>query len=157
MKLLPALACLVLLPLSLLSLSLSAADDLLGMELSARADSLAQTVQGQPASSMNTAPRTALSVKAGAKLRIQWSVLNGEKTGRLTDVTLHLALDKPGSESAYESALVVDLVAQVKTTGDVVVQAPAQTGDYRLRLETIGAAKAHGHEHAATMAVKVVP
>ena len=149
-----------LLPLAypaLLVISISAADDLLRMELSARADAQQQAAQGLPVSSTRTLPRTALFVKPGAKLRVQWSVINGEKTGRLTDVTLHLVFDKPGGEPAYESALIVDLAAQSKSTGDVVLQAPLQAGDYRLRLETIGAVKTHGHEHVAAMDVKVVP
>jgi hypothetical protein len=140
-----------------LSVDVSGADDLLEMELSARADALQRMAHGLPASSPSSAPRPLLSAKAKGKLRIQWSVANGDKTGRLVDVTLHLVLDKPGSDPTYESALVVDLTAQTKTTGDVVVQAPQQAGDYRLRLETIGAAKTHGHEHVATIDVKVLP
>jgi hypothetical protein len=138
---------------------ISGATDLLEMELSARADAQQRAVHDQPGTSPSspsgTTPRPSLTAKANGKLRIQWSATNGDKTARLVDVTLHLVLDKPGSEAIYESALVVDLT-QTKTTGDVLVQVPQQTGDYRLRLETIGAAKVHGHEHVAAMDVKVV-
>lgn len=143
--------------LFLLSVCVSATDDLLNMELTARADSQQQTVHGQPVSSQGAAPRPALAVKAKTKLRIQWSVINGEKTARLTDVTVHLVFDKAGGDAVYESAFLMDFAAQAKSTGDVVVQAPQQAGDYRLRLETIGAAKTHGHEHAASIDVKVLP
>ena len=133
------------------------ADDLFTMELSARADTQQQTAHGQPAPSpASSAPRPVLTARSRTRIRIQWSVVNQQKTGTMPDVTLHLLLDKDQKDAVYESALVMDFAPQAKSSADFVVEAPAP-GNYRLRLETIGAARTHGHEHAATMDVKVIP
>lgn len=148
--------------------ALCAGGDLFTMELSARVDSQQQTARGQPSSAPATnAARPVLTAKSKAKLRIGWSVINQEKTGSIPDVTVHFFLDKeyaigqrevpkPGSNVVYESALVMDFPAQAKSAADFLVEVP-DAGNYLLRLETIGAAKTHGHEHFAAMDLKVVP
>lgn len=148
--------------------ALCAGDDLLTMELSARVDSRQQTARGQLSSAPATnSARPMLTAKSKAKLRIEWSITNQEKTGSIPDVTIHFFLDKeyppgqrevskPGANVVYESALVMDLAAQAKSAADFVVEVP-DAGNYLLRLETIGAAKTHGHEHFAAMDLKVVP
>ena len=134
-----------------------AAEDLFIMELSARGDARQQTAHGQPVSSLATrSPHPVLAVKSGTRLRIQWSIVNQEKTGTIPDVTVHLLLDRDQKDAAYESALVMDFAAQAKSSADFTIEAPAP-GTYLLRLETIGAAKSHGHEHATVMDVKVLP
>jgi len=148
--------------------ALCAGDDLLTMELSARVDSRQQTARGQLSSAPATnSARPMLTAKSKAKLRIEWSITNQEKTGSIPDVTIHFFLDKPyapgqrevskpGANVVYESALVMDLAAQAKSAADFIVEVP-DAGNYLLRLETIGAAKTHGHEHFAAMDLKVVP
>ena len=134
-----------------------AAGDLFIMELSARADAQQQTAHGQAVSpTSNRSPRAVLATKSGSRIRIRWSIVNQEKTGVIPDVTVHLLLDNDQKDAVYESALVMDFAAQAKSSGDFVVAAPAP-GNYVLRLETIGAARSHGHEHVAVMDVKVLP
>ena len=134
-----------------------AADDLFTMELSARVDAAQQTAHGQPVSpALNRSPRAVLATKSGTKIRIRWSIVNQEKTGIIPDVTVHLLLDHDQKDAVYESALVMDFAAQARSSADFVVAALAP-GNYVLRLETIGAARSHGHEHAAVMDVKVRP
>ena len=126
-----------------------AADDLFIMELSARVDAQQQTARGQAVSpTSNRSPRAVLATKLGTRIRIQWSIVNQEKTGIIPDVTVHLLLDHGQKDAVYESALVMDFAAQARSSADVVVAAPAP-GNYVLRLETIGAARSHGHEHLA--------
>jgi hypothetical protein len=144
-----------------------AADDLLRLELSALANGQQQTARGQASSSPPDPARPVIPAKSGARLRIRWSVGNQEKTGNIPDVTLHFFLErenaigervppKPGADVVYESALVMDLTARATSSADFVVEAP-QAGSYLLRLETIGAARTHGHEHFAAIDLKVVP
>ena len=147
---------------------LCAGDDLFTMEFSARVDSQQQTVRGQPSSAPTTdSARPMLTAKSKAKLRIGWSITNQEKTGSIPDVTIHFVLDreyapgqrevsKPGANVLYESALVMDFAAQAKSAADFVVEVP-DAGNYVMRLETLGAAKTHSHEHVAAVDLKVVP
>jgi hypothetical protein len=133
------------------------ADDLFTMELSARADTGQQTAHGQPVSSPLSNPsRPVLTAKSKTKIRIRWMIVNQEKTGNIPDVTVHLLLDGDQKNTVYESALVMDFAAQAKSSADFMVEAPA-AGSYVLRLETIGAARTHGHEHIAAMDLKVLP
>ena len=48
----------------------------------------------------------------------------------------------------------MDFAPQAKSSADFVIEVP-EPGSYLLRLETIGAAKAHGHEHVAAMDLRV--
>jgi hypothetical protein len=147
--------------------ALSGADDLLTLELSARAESRQQTARGQASSLPAGTARPVLTARSAERLRIRWSAANQDKTGNIPDVTVHFFLDrenaigervppKPGADVVYESALVTDLAAQGTSSADFVVEAP-QAGNYLLRLETIGAARTHGHEHFAAIDLKVVP
>jgi hypothetical protein len=137
------------------------------MELSARTGSLQQSAHGQAASPSASQARPVLTAKATAPLRIRWAVANQEKTATISDVTVHFYLNrenaigervppKPGADVVYESALMMDLGAHATSSADFVVEAP-EAGNYLLRLETIGAARTHGHEHFAAMDLKVVP
>jgi hypothetical protein len=80
-------------------------------------------------------------------------------------VTVHFFVDredaigqrdvpKPGADVVYESALTMDFAAHAKSSGDFVMEVPP-VGNYLLRLETIGAARSHGHEHFAAIDLKV--
>jgi hypothetical protein len=142
----------------------SAGPDDLSARLDARSGNQEQSIAGQAA----TAPpgtRPVLNVKAGAPIRVKWSVTNGDKPGVLHDVTVHCFLareeapgqreaPKLGTNAVYESALMMDFAAKARSTADFSLQAPSP-GIYLLRVETIGAAKEHGHEHYAAMDIKV--
>src|SRR5262245_51328613 len=142
-----------------------AADDPLTIELWARVDGQRQTARGQPWPAPTNSARPMLTAKSKAKLRIGWSITNQEKTGSIPDLTIHFFLDryapgqrevpKPGASVVYESALIMDFDAQAKSAADFVVEVP-DAGNYVMRLDTIGAAKTHGHEHFVAMDLKVV-
>ena len=149
---------------ALLCCAWSAHADDLSIRLQARSGTQEQTASGQ-ASNAPPGDRPALAVKSGASVRVQWSVANGEKSPPVHDVTMHCffareqslgqrELPKLGPDAAYESALSMDFDPKSRSSADFVLQAPGP-GVYLLRVETIGAAKEHGHEHYAAMDVKV--
>jgi hypothetical protein len=126
--------------------------------IQARCGSQEQTATGHP-------NRPVLTAKAGAPIRVQWSVANGDKPGVIHDVTLHCflareqapgqrELPKLGPDAPYESALTMDFEPKARGSADFTLQAPA-AGIYLLRVETMGAGKEHGHEHSADMEVRV--
>ena len=128
------------------------------IRIQARCGSQEQTATGQT-------DRPVLTAKAGAPIRVQWAVVSGNKPGVIHDVTLHCFLareqvlgqresPKLGPDASYESALTMDFEPKARGSADFTLQAPA-AGMYLLRVETIGAAKEHGHEHSAAMDVKV--
>lgn len=124
-----------------------AADRDFSMELQARVSGRQDTVHAG----------ATLTAKAGDSLVVQWSALNPIKGASIPDVTLHVSLDrnpKNGSDSVYESALVMDFDPGSKSSADLLIQAPA-AGNYLLRVETIGAAKKLEREYSASMDVKV--
>ncbi len=158
----------ILLPLFLAQFSWSAvaADDPLIIELSAQAGGQQQAARGRAVTAAPAAgvARPVLTAKTRERLRIRWSVMNQEKTGSITGVTVHVVLDRDisadrapvATDVLYESAILTDLTAQRRSTGDFVVEAP-DPGTYRLRVETIGAAKTRGSEFVASINVQVVP
>jgi hypothetical protein len=144
----------------------AADDDPFSMELVVRVDNQDQTVHGEAASaSAGGSTRPVLTAKSKSTLRVRWSIVNAGKTASIPDVTVHFFLDKektigqreipkPGPDVAYESALLMDFAPQASSSSDFVIEVP-EPGSYLLRLETIGAAKTHGHEHFAAMDLKV--
>ena len=153
--------------LILLSIAITrAADDDLSIELVARVDNQQQTVRGDAiAGSATGTARPVLTGRSKSALRVRWTIVNEGKTAGIPDVTVHFVLDKenaigqrevpkPGPDAVYESALIMDFAPQGKSSGDFVIEVP-EPGSYLLRLETIGAAKTHGHEHVAAMDLKV--
>src|SRR5712691_3639898 len=147
---------------------LSAADDPFTIELSVRADSQQQPARGRSTSATGSNPALPImTVKPKTGLRVRWSVVNQEKMGTVQDVTVHFFLEtedsigqpgapKPGPDAVYESAVMMDFAAQAKSSGDFVIEAPPP-GNYLLRIETMGAAKARRDDYFAAMDVKVVP
>jgi hypothetical protein len=142
-------------------------DDLFTIELSARANSQQQTARGQSTSvpAAPNAARPVLAAKANTRLQIRWSLVNQNKTKNIPDVTVHFFVDRenaigqrdvptPGADAVYESALTMDFAGHAKSSADFVIEVPP-AGNYLLRLETIGAAKSHGHEHFAAIDLKV--
>ena len=113
-------------------------------------------------SGLSAAPPT-FTAKAKEVVWVQWSVTNGAAGTALSDITLHVFMDrgdaraaapKPGPKALYESALIQDFEAGVKSSGEFRMPMP-EAGTYLVRVETIGAAKKLGREVAAVMQVSV--
>lgn len=111
-------------------------------------------------SGQSVAPPT-FTAKAKEVVWVQWSVTNGAAGTALSDITLHVFMDdgraaapKPGPKALYESALIQDFEAGVKSSGEFRMPMP-EAGAYLVRVETIGAAKKLGKEVAAVMQVSV--
>lgn len=149
-----------------IAIARAADGDLFSVELLARVDNQQQTVRGDAtAASSSGSTRPVLTGKSKSTLRIRWTIVNEGKTAGIPDVTVHFVLDKenaigqrdvpkPGPDVVYESALMMDFAPQAKSSADFVIEVP-DPGSYLLRLETIGAAKTHGHEHVAAMDLRV--
>ena len=117
----------------------------------------------QTATSAQTATPPMFASKVKEVVSVQWSVANGATGTLLTDITLHVFMDrgdaraaapKPGPKSLYESALIQDFEAGVKSSGEFRMPI-SEPGTYFVRVETIGAAKKLGKEVAAVMQVSV--
>ncbi|HTM12154.1 MAG TPA: hypothetical protein VL127_04545 [Bryobacteraceae bacterium] len=113
-------------------------------------------------SGQSAAPPT-FTAKAREVVWVQWSAVNGVSGTPLSDVTLHVFMDrgdaraaapKPGPKSLYESALIQDFEPGGKSSGEFRMPMP-EPGTYFVRVETIGAAKKLGKEAAAAMQVSV--
>jgi hypothetical protein len=113
-------------------------------------------------SGQSVAPPT-FTAKAKEVVWVQWSVTNGAAGTALSDITLHVFMErgdaraaapKPGPKALYESALIQDFEAGVKSSGEFRMPMP-EAGTYLVRVETIGAAKKLGKEVAAVMQVSV--
>jgi hypothetical protein len=149
-----------------IAITRAADGDLFSVELLARVDNQQQTVRGDAtAVSAGGSTRPVLTGKSKSTLRVRWTIVNEGKTASIPDVTVHFVLDKentigqrevpkPGPDVVYESALMMDFAPQAKSSADFVIEVP-EPGSYLLRLETIGAAKTHGHEHVAAMDLRV--
>jgi hypothetical protein len=93
---------------------------------------------------------------------VQWSAVNGVRNLTLSDVTLHVFMDrasgsanvKPSAKALYESAVIVDFEPGAKSIGEFRMPMP-EAGKYLVRVETIGAAKKVGREVVAEMQVSV--
>ncbi len=115
-------------------------------------------MSGQPA-----AAPPAFTARVKETVWVQWSVANGPAGTPLSDITLHVFMDrgdaraaapKPGPKALYESALIQDFEAGAKSSGDFRMPI-LEAGTYLVRVETIGAAKKLGKEVAAVMQVSV--
>jgi hypothetical protein len=113
---------------------------------------------GQPA-----AAPPVFTAKAKEVVWVQWSVANAAAGLSLSDITLHVFMDrgdgravapKPGPKTLYESALIQDFEAGVKSSGEFRMPIP-EAGTYFVRVETIGAARRLGGEVTAVMQVSV--
>jgi hypothetical protein len=117
----------------------------------------------QTAMSGQAAAIPMFTANAKELVSVQWSVANGAIGTPLSDITVHVFMDrgdaraaapKPGPKAVYESALIQDFEAGVKSSGEFRIPMP-QAGTYLVRVETIGAAKKLGKEVAAVMQVSV--
>jgi len=113
-------------------------------------------------SGQSAAPPT-FTAKVKEVVWVQWSVANGAAGTPLSDITLHVFMDrgdarpaapKPGPKALYESALIQDFEPGVKSSGEFRMPMP-EAGTYFVRVETIGAAKKLGKEIAVVMQVSV--
>ena len=120
-------------------------------------------VREQTAINGQSAAPPTFTAKAKEVVWVQWSAVNGASGTPLTDVTLHVFMDrgdaraaapKPGPKSLYESALIQDFEPGGKSSGEFRIPMP-EAGTYLVRVETIGAAKKLGKEAAAAMQVSV--
>jgi hypothetical protein len=108
----------------------------------------------------NTRPFTA---RVKEVVSVQWSAVNLTSGATLSDVTLHVSMDraatrsgapKPGPKPLYESAVVLDFEPGGKSTGEFRMPVP-ESGTYLVKAETIGASKKLGKEVVAEMQVSV--
>lgn len=115
-------------------------------------------MSGQPAATLPM-----FTAKAKEVVWVQWSAVNGASGTPLSDITLHVFMDrgdaraaapKPGPKTLYESALIQDFEPGAKSSGEFRMPMP-EPGTYFVRVETIGAAKKLGKEVAAVMQVSV--
>lgn len=115
-------------------------------------------MSGQPAGA-----GPAFTAKAKEVIWVQWTAANGATGIPLSDITLHVFMDRgdaraaaptPGPKALYESALIQDFEAGAKSSGEFRMPMP-EPGTYFVRVETIGAAKKLGKEVAAVMQVSV--
>jgi hypothetical protein len=113
---------------------------------------------GQPAAASST-----FTARAKELVWVQWSAANGVSGTPLSDITLHVFMDrgdgraaapKPGPQALYESALIQDFEPGGKSSGEFRMPLP-ESGTYFVRVETIGAAQKLGKEVAAVMRVSV--
>jgi len=114
------------------------------------------------ASGKPNTPHAVFPAKVMEVVSVQWSAVNGVRDITLSDVTLHVFMDrvstsanaKPGAKALYEIAVIVDFEPGAKSSGEFRVPMP-ESGKYVVRVETIGAAKKMGREVAAEMQVSV--
>jgi hypothetical protein len=118
------------------------------------------TASGQPGGA-----RPRLAAKVGDILLVQWSAANPDTASALSDVTLHVFMErgsallreetpKPSANAVYESAVVLDFEPGAKSSGEFRLPL-SESGDYLLRVETIGASKKLGRESFAAIEVSV--
>jgi hypothetical protein len=117
----------------------------------------------QTAISGQSATPPTFTAKAKEVVWVQWTAANGVAGTPLSDITLHVFMDrgdaraaapKPGAKALYESALIQDFEAGVKSSGEFRMPI-TEAGTYLVRVETIGAARKLGKEVAAVMQVSV--
>ena|SRR6266704_2026539 len=113
---------------------------------------------GQP-----TGTRPVFTAKVKEAVLVQWSAINLVSGATLSDVTLHVFMDrgstrsdpaKPGPNALYESAVILDFDPGGKSTGQFRMPMP-ESGSYLVRAETIGVSKKLGKEVVAAMQVSV--
>jgi hypothetical protein len=151
--------------LMLLGSTAGAADDPFVIDLSARADG--GTAVTSHSADPARAPRMTLSAQPRRKIEIRWTVTEAATAKPAPNVTVHTFLErtaaagpanapKAGPNALYESAVGMDFSPGSRSTGQISIELP-DAGDYLLRVETIGAARAVGREQAAVIALKVTP
>lgn len=107
------------------------------------------------------ANRPSLTLKAGEAARVSWVAKNLDERAEVKDVLVHFFVvreKQPGQRAVprldesvtYEGALTTDLKPQEKADWhfDLTIDTP---GSYLVRVETVGMAETHGHDHFAAL------
>ncbi len=105
--------------------------------------------------------RKVVSLSRAVPVRVTWTAQNTSKTRESQNVLVHFfvvkekeagqaEVPKLTQDVAYEGALTTDFKPQEKATWnfDLAIREP---GNYLLRVETIGLAAQHKHEHYAAL------
>ena len=114
------------------------------------------------ASGKSNSTLTVFPAKVMEVVSVQWSAVNGVRDVTLSDVTLHVFMERvsgsanvrPSAKALYEGAVIVDFEPGAKSIGEFRMPMP-ESGKYLVRVETIGAAKKVGREIVAEMQVSV--
>jgi uncharacterized cupredoxin-like copper-binding protein len=111
------------------------------------------------------AERNVLEIKAGDRVTVKWKLSGTDPKEKIEDVTVHFfavkeetagqqAVPKLDKGVVAESALTLDVGPGDKNESELTFTID-EPGSYLLRLETIGAAAAAGHDDFAAVDVKV--
>jgi len=137
------------------------------IDLVAESGGKGQTANAETlAAGVKAKTRAVLHVKAGARVKVKWTVTNSHAKDSFKDVLVHFfvvkedqvgqqVVPKLGKGVIVESALTMDFRPGDKTRGELTFTIDVP-GAYLLRLETIGAAiEPDAHEHYATLDLAV--
>ncbi len=102
-------------------------------------------------------PRPVFKVKADTNLSVGWRVTNVSKTANVTNLMLHyfVVMEKKvrqekvpelGKDVVHEGLLFMDFKPTEKASGRFTLNVP-QTGNYLIRVETIGLEETYGYDH----------
>ena len=108
-----------------------------------------------------TPPRPVLEVERNAGVVFSWHAENTGKVDAFEDVLVHffvveetktgqIQIPKLSAGVVYEGALTMDFRPRDKADWRMTLKIP-EAGSYLVRVETIGMAARHGHEHFAAM------
>lgn len=106
-------------------------------------------------------PRLIFKIASGKKLQVRWSATNTGTSETEKNVLVHFFVvqeEKPGQPKVpplgkdveHEGAITVDFKPGDRAGGEFTVT-PDKPGSYLIRVETIGLANSHGHEHYAAL------
>lgn len=111
--------------------------------------------------------RPVLRAAAGDRLQVKWRATNTHSSAALTDVLVHFFVveeEKPGQEKVppldadanvrHEGVLSTDFKPGDKASGAFTLKID-KPGAYLVRVETIGTAAVHGHEHYTAIDIVV--
>jgi len=112
-------------------------------------------------SQTQTPPRRVMKVDRNAGVLFSWHAENTGKSDAFEDVLVHffiveetktgqIQVPKLSAGVVYEGALTMDFRPREKADWRMTLKIP-DAGSYLVRVETIGMAAKHGHEHFAAM------
>jgi len=105
--------------------------------------------------------RPVMRIGHNASVSLSWDAANTDKSEAYEDVLVHFfvveekqvgqtAVPKLSAGVVYEGALTMDFRPRDKADWRLTLKIP-DAGNYLVRVETIGMASKHGHEHFAAM------
>jgi hypothetical protein len=112
-------------------------------------------------SQKRTPPRSVMEVDRNADVLLSWHAENTGKSDAFEDVLVHffvveerrtgqIQIPKLSTGVVYEGAITMDFRPRDKADWQMTLRIP-DAGSYLVRVETIGMAPKHGHEHFAAM------